>query len=442
MKKLIALFASLVLTVHLVGCTSNSSKEDSTGDDAIADSTGDAGVDSGLDYGTDSELDSFDSSGGVAADNGSEGFLDEQLPEEALGEASPADQGTAPDQAVIDTPVQDFAAETAPPMDEATAPSTDENPFDTSMAAVDTGMSAPPVIEPPSEPEPAPVAAAPEPEEKPKVSLKKVVTTPFKRSGVLLNAVYVARPTDSFASISKRIYGDEGRSKELKKVNPYFSKPRPGDKVYYNSPVRPTDDSRVMNYYEDAGMVPDVYVTKEGDNIRSVAPDLLGYDNAWKEIWVTNAVESKGALPAGTELRYWRQAPVAITPPPPPPEVAPPPPEMTPPPPEMAAAPPPPEMALPPPEMAPPPPPDMAMNQPPPDLPPPPPAEAVNPPPPPPMKKAFKKDENIGGLDNDMMMSLGFAAIVLVGGAAIMIVRKRRSQRDMTSAFNDTQVGT
>src|SRR5690606_15078534 len=118
-------------------------------------------------------------------------------------------------------------------------------------------------------------------------------------------AYYIARPKDNFSKVAKLIYGDEGRAGELKQVNPGV-KPRIGDKIYYNSPVRPDDESTMKSYYEDAGLPAEVYVAQEGDNLRKVAKDLLGYSSAWKEIYATNPVDSTRKLEAGTELRYWR----------------------------------------------------------------------------------------------------------------------------------------
>jgi len=46
------------------------------------------------------------------------------------------------------------------------------------------------------------------------------------------------------------------------------------------------------------------------------------------------------------------------------------------------------------------------------------------------------------GMDNDMVMTLAGAGIILAGLAAVILIRRRRQNRDMATAFNDTQVGT
>ena len=447
MRKLTAILAALLLSTQLISCTSSDSHEDESGEEAVAEESTEA-VDGELE-----QLDApADENAVASSDSANEGFLDEQLPEDALGESK---------QAATDTPPADIAENTTPP------PAPEETPLESptdSFAAVDTG-SAPtetsPVTESPegssigsvSSSEPAMTEEAKPVEAKPKVSLKKVETTPFSRDGVLLNAVYIARPGDNYKKISTLIYGNDEKSKELKKLNPGV-RPRVGDKIYYNSPLRAADDTKVLNYYEDRGLINEVYIAKEGDNIRQVGKKILGHKDSWKELWATNGIDSKDILPAGTELRYWKTE-VASAPPvadiamndaapapemaaPPVNEFAPPPPAELPPPPSMDMAPPPPA-ELPPPPVAelPPPPPPVEMAPP----PPPPPVEAINPPPPPPVaKKSPTMDEQ--AMEPDMMMMLGGVGLIAAGLAAVIIIRKRRQNKEMAAAFNDTQVGT
>ncbi|MEI7973536.1 MAG: hypothetical protein WCH11_04130, partial [Bdellovibrio sp.] len=272
---------------------------------------------------------------------------------------------------------------------------------------------------------PKPVAAA----------LRKVEAVPFRRKGVLLNAVYLARPGDTYDRISEKIYGDKSQVKTLKKVNSFIGNPKPGDKIYYNSPVRSSDESRIGNFYEDKGLPPQTYVAQEGDNIRKVSKKLLGYDQAWKEVWSTNSVESKGSLSAGTELRYWPadagnslpSTPSLATDMPPAPPV-----QDLPPPPPVQDLPPPPPVA-------------QANSTPPtmPELPPPPPPEPVPPPPPPPPTAAPKKSPATGQgiLDQDMITLAAGGSIILAGLGALIFIRNRRKQKEMRDAFGDTQVG-
>lgn len=303
-----------------------------------------------------------------------------------------------------------------------------------------------------------------ETEEKKLIPVKKIADAPFNKNGVLVNAVYVARPGDTIESVSQKIYGAD-RAEELYTVNPHFrSRPlKTGSKVYYNSPNRPDDNSRLLTYYEDIGLAPEIYVTKEGDNIRAVSKELLGDDRSWMEVWATNPdVESKGELLAGQQLRYWAATDVPAlannTPPPAPPEpelddMAPPPtpdeevamndlppppsePDLPPPPPsefpdmaqnegmndpnnmnnDMGTAPPPP----PPNDMAPPPPPPTAGTVEPPPPPPPPPAAPA------PSRAAAKAET---GQDETMMLGIG--AVLLLAAVALFIVRKKKARRQL-----------
>lgn len=137
--------------------------------------------------------------------------------------------------------------------------------------------------------------------------LNKMLTVPYTKEGILVNAIYIARPGDTIAGISQKIYGSD-RASELRAVNSHLASRDlvVGDKVYYNSPQRPTDDSKILVYYEDVGLNPEVYVAQSGDNIRAVGKQLLGDSKSWKELYATNMdVESKDILDEGTRLRYW-----------------------------------------------------------------------------------------------------------------------------------------
>lgn len=314
-------------------------------------------------------------------------------------------------------------------------------------------------------------------------ALKKVaLTAPYQgKDGAWINTVYVARPKESLADISMKLFGSD-RSADLKKVaeNSYLRNraPRGGDKIYYSSPNRPDDSSKTLMYQEDMGMMPETYVAKKGDNLRTVSKELLGYDNAWKEVWTSNSVESKAGLKEGELLRYWAaadttaaapampaapaegsanlidssQAPAATAQTAPPTETLPPPPadaaaNLPPPPPPMDGMAPPADPMAPPPadpmaaagsEGLPPPPPETAAA----DVPPPPPPEEVAEAP----RKKINLDEEMaaeeeGGLDSDTMMSMG-ALGVLVALLAFVIIRrkKQKAAEAQAQANNENEI--
>lgn len=138
------------------------------------------------------------------------------------------------------------------------------------------------------------------------VPVAKVERNPFFRNERLMNTVYIARPGEDLAGISQKIY-NEDKVALLLADNPYVAKGvETGDKLYYTSPNRPDDKKVIMTYYEDNKMAPMYYVTKKGDDIQKIGRQILGYEDAWKEVWAVNeSLQSQALLPAGLKLRYW-----------------------------------------------------------------------------------------------------------------------------------------
>lgn len=130
------------------------------------------------------------------------------------------------------------------------------------------------------------------------------------KDGGWVNTVYVARPKEKLVDISMKIFGTD-KTADLKKIaENSFLKSRSikaGDKIYYVSPNRPDDSTKTIIYYEDIGMVPETYVAKKDYNLRAVAKNLLNYDDAWKEVWTSNALQSKVTMKDGEILRYWKE---------------------------------------------------------------------------------------------------------------------------------------
>ncbi len=139
--------------------------------------------------------------------------------------------------------------------------------------------------------------------------VKKMKDSPYFRGAHLANTLYVARDGDNIRSISQKIYGED-KSDDLLSINTTLSRGlKVGDKVYYNSPRRPNDESRMLTFYEDVGMAPEFYVTSSGENIRSASSKLLGHSGSWKEVWATNPdIQSKWDIAEGTTLKYWADA--------------------------------------------------------------------------------------------------------------------------------------
>ena len=154
-------------------------------------------------------------------------------------------------------------------------------------------------LEKPGETIPAPV--------KKWIPLKKIKTEAYSKAGFLVNAVYIARPEENLAAVSQKIFNSD-QSAMLLAINPHLAKRdvKVGDKIYYQSPHRPQDSSRLLFYFEDIGASPEIYAAASGENIRVIASQLLGHSNSWKEIWASNLkVQSKGVLNQPVNLKYW-----------------------------------------------------------------------------------------------------------------------------------------
>lgn len=380
---------------------------------------------------------------------------------------------------IIDAPPVDIA-QNEPSVDAGLAPETTMGGAVTEMNGT-AALTETPIIETPTEVSSTietPVAAAEvkEASAKPAASsnaLKKIAeTVPYKHGEGFVNTVYIARPKEKLADISRSIYGMD-KSKELKSINGFLKSrsPKGGDKVYYISPNRPTDSSRTISFYEDTGMMASTYVAEKGENLHKVSKKLLGYDNAWKEVWTTNEISSKTKLAKGDSIRYWRGAdqiqtsptlaqndgPAKIVD-----SAAQMPEQMTPPPHQEVAmnnTPPPQEMAPPQPqsqELPPPPPPPADMQQPvaQQELPPPPPQEMTPPPPPPqdlvaapvaPVKQHNMEEEPAaeeGAMNSDTTMMIGVVAVLVAALALVLVRRNKKKKEADLASIEQNHVGT
>lgn len=138
------------------------------------------------------------------------------------------------------------------------------------------------------------------------VPVAKISKKPFFENERLMNAVYIARPGEDMQSISMKIY-NEDRSSQLFADNGHLNKiVTAGEKIYYNSPNRPDDKKTILTYYEDNKMSPSYYTTEPGDDIQKIGRRVLGYEDAWKEVWAVNdSLQTQALLPAGLKVRYW-----------------------------------------------------------------------------------------------------------------------------------------
>ncbi len=438
-KSLITFLLMMMLSVYNISCSSNQAEDDSA-QETSASADGEEGEEGEEgEFESDEEL-VADGEGDELEEGDEEGDDLEEGDEE--GDDLEADLGEDEEGEEGDDELAEEGAETEEGSEDALAESTEDiaEPVDETVEGV---ASSEPIDEGLGE-------DVSEEIEKPTwIPVKKIVDAPFNKRGTLVNTVYLARPGDDINAISQKIYGTD-KTSDLLTVNPWLGRGiKTGDKVYYNSPNRPDDNSVLKTYYEDVGLTPEIYVSKSGDNIRRVSSDLLGDNDAWKEVWATNPdVESKMEIPEGTQLRYWASTDgmtnVADNNEPPPQNIE----DELPPPPEQASNDLPPAAGSasndpPPPPPPPPAPPSQASN----DLPPPPPpapdmaaSGSLQPPPPPAppkpkrINKRGKKKTMAMSEDKDDLMTIAIGGILLL--AAIVLLARKRKARSSSMDFN------
>ena len=322
MKKLLVISLGFLIAVSLSSCTSSDANKDNAQNAASSDEN--MPLENGGDFNKDAAIDGTPVDGAAPAVEGGaptdaqasaglddvpldgnldsakaaapvDGALDLGDPENEF----PADVAKSQKEGITPSDEKLFADNGgAPPVDAGAPPDVTATPQDTSASTTPTETAAPPT-DAGTVADVAPVV----------LPYEKIKTEPFEKKGVLLNRVYLARDKDTAKGISEKIYGSADHVKDLKAWNPSLKNhaPRVGDKIYYNSPKEPQDNTKMLVFYEEMGVAPQSYVTQPGDDIRKVATKLLGHKDSWKEIYATNAaLENKmGKAPEGAELRYW-----------------------------------------------------------------------------------------------------------------------------------------
>lgn len=143
--------------------------------------------------------------------------------------------------------------------------------------------------------------------------IQKIQLVPWRDGDTLVNAVYFARPGDTFKSISKKLYGDSKKQSLLKKVNPGIESVKAGDAIYYNSVNRPDDETKVLTFAEDNGVASETFVAQGGENIKALSKKLLGYSSAWKEVLATNPqMSANDGIAPGMEIKFWNSSSVTV----------------------------------------------------------------------------------------------------------------------------------
>ena len=130
---------------------------------------------------------------------------------------------------------------------------------------------------------------------------------PLNGMGYYSTLFILYAPMTTLKFIKEKIYGP-GSSANLALLNPYVDPNRMdvGEKIYYNSPNRPNDETKMLFYYDDIGRQPQIWSVNSGENIRSMSQSLLGHPRSWMEVWATHPeIVSKGNLESSYSLRYF-----------------------------------------------------------------------------------------------------------------------------------------
>lgn len=138
------------------------------------------------------------------------------------------------------------------------------------------------------------------------VPVSKIRKEPFYMNQRLMNTVYIARQGDDPGTISQKIFNKDNVAILIQDNRLLADGVSVGDQVYYNSPNRSEDKKEILTYYQDKKMAPQYYTTKRGDSIQKIGREVLGHDEAWREVWATNEIlQSQAMLPAGLKIKYW-----------------------------------------------------------------------------------------------------------------------------------------
>lgn len=336
--------SSFIICGSFVACTTSESEDDSTVENELNAELDDmeesaASADDGLDDDFDDE--SFADSGGKEKDSGGDDISDDDFADFDSNSSDSDDDDFFAEDADAPKDTQDLAekdlqkeleksndsvpsgentiAEGEPNIAQEPVAAESKNPTIASQPSVGLeesfeNISPPPTQELPKEdlgisdplvadvdpPLPAAKAA------KEVVPVPKINREPFFRNQRLMNTVYIARPGDDLMSISQKVY-EKDNTQVLLADNPYLVKGIDvGDQIFYTSPNRPEDKKEILTYYEDVKMPAQHYITKQGDNIQKIGREVLGYDEAWKEIWAENDIlQTQALLPSGLKIRYW-----------------------------------------------------------------------------------------------------------------------------------------
>lgn len=144
-----------------------------------------------------------------------------------------------------------------------------------------------------------------------KSTLPKVPTSAIKKGSQALNRYYFFRNGDTADTLSQLFYGNTEHANEIVKWNGQASSWKAGKVIFYISADQP-DDTEMVSFYKEQGIVTEPYVVKKGDQLSSIAGERYGNPMSWKEIASYNGVGNPDQINPGDQLLLLPKAMTSI----------------------------------------------------------------------------------------------------------------------------------
>jgi len=119
--------------------------------------------------------------------------------------------------------------------------------------------------------------------------LPKIPTQAFMSGKNNLNRFYFLRKGDNPQKVSLLIYGNASFAPEMKAWNKGAWKP--GKVIFYQSP-NSAEDNQMVSFYQERNLAPEEHTLANGENLASLAKNVLGTAASWKEIAVLNGLRT------------------------------------------------------------------------------------------------------------------------------------------------------
>ena len=111
---------------------------------------------------------------------------------------------------------------------------------------------------------------------------------PFQSEGRWMNGFYIVRsPSDSWETLSQLIYGRPDRADMISKWNQEGTL-KVGRVVYYNSAIRPEDNSSMKVLAEDFNIPMEKVEVQKGDSLSAIGQRMYGDAQTWQELAALN----------------------------------------------------------------------------------------------------------------------------------------------------------